>query len=360
MAGKGKLKADGFLEAVLETLGALVVVMDRDGRIVHWNRACQETTGYTLAEVRGSHVWDRLLVPEETDGVKRVFKELQAGFFPNKHNNFWIAKDGARRTIAWSNTALLDAHGLVQYVIGTGIDMTREGELAEELKRSEHLASIATVVAGIAHEIRNPLNTAQLQMTILNRQLSRPGLPDTAGARKTSDAVRTEMERIAALARDFLEFAKPRKIHRSTVDLCMLARDVIRLCMPEAEAGGVSLGVDGPEKLMAHVDQGGIKQVLLNLVRNAYEVAPSGGQVRVRLSADNETVMIRVEDDGPGIQAPVNRLFEPFFTTKENGTGLGLSVTYGLVTDHGGDISVESNPGRTVFAVSLPARPSQV
>ncbi len=111
---------------------------------------------------------------------------------------------------------------------------------------------------------------------------------------------------------------------------------------------------------MAHVDQGGIRQVLLNLVRNAYEVAPSGGQVRVRLSADDETVMIRVEDDGPGIQAPVNRIFEPFFTTKENGTGLGLSVTYGLVTDHGGDISVESNPGRTVFAVSLPARPSQV
>ncbi len=121
--------------AVLETAGALVVVLDREGRVVRFNRACERTTGWRFEEMRGRQFWDVLLLPEEVGAVKRVFAELAAGHFPNAFENYWLARDGSRRLIAWSNTALLGGDGRVDYVIGTGIDVTEARLAEEELKR---------------------------------------------------------------------------------------------------------------------------------------------------------------------------------------------------------------------------------
>ena len=121
--------------AVLDIAGALVVVLDRQGRIVRFNRACERATGWTFAEVRGRPFWDILLIPEEVEPVRRVFAELAAGRFPNTHENHWVAKDGSRRLIAWSNTALADERGEVEHIIGTGIDVTEARRGEEELKR---------------------------------------------------------------------------------------------------------------------------------------------------------------------------------------------------------------------------------
>ena len=121
-----------FLNAVLDTVAALVVVLDPEGRIVRFNRACEETTGYLFAEVEGKAFWDFLLVPEEVEAVKGVFAQLRAGQFPNKHENLWLAKDGSRHLIAWTNTALASEDGSVEYVIGTGIDVTEQRQAEAE------------------------------------------------------------------------------------------------------------------------------------------------------------------------------------------------------------------------------------
>jgi len=122
--------------AIVDTVAALIVVLDRDGRIVRFNRACEKMTGYSLEEVRGRFVWDLFLIPEEVARVKQVFAELKAGQFPNEHENYWVTRDGSRRWIAWSNTALLDECGAVEYVVATGIDITerrRADEAHEQL-----------------------------------------------------------------------------------------------------------------------------------------------------------------------------------------------------------------------------------
>jgi PAS domain S-box-containing protein len=106
-----------FISAVLDTASALVVVLDRQGRIVRFNRACERATGYSFHEVRGKLLWDLFLIPEEVEPVKAVFEELQAGQFPNEYENHWVTKHGDRRLIAWSNTALLGADGTVECVI---------------------------------------------------------------------------------------------------------------------------------------------------------------------------------------------------------------------------------------------------
>jgi PAS domain S-box-containing protein len=126
-----------FLDAVLSTADCLVVVLDRDGNIELFNKACEELSGYRFEEVKGEPFWNRLLVPEEIESVKAVFKELSAGQFPNRHENHWQTKHGSRRLVSWSNTALLGDDGLVTHVIGTGIDIT-EQRLAQEALRKSH------------------------------------------------------------------------------------------------------------------------------------------------------------------------------------------------------------------------------
>ena len=127
-------KERDFISAVLSTVGALVIVMDVKGRIIIFNKICEQLTGYTFDEVKGKPFWDILLVPEERKSVKTVFKELKAGKFPNKHENYWVAKDGTRCFITWSNTSLLDNKGEVEFIIGTGIDITAQRQAEEKLK----------------------------------------------------------------------------------------------------------------------------------------------------------------------------------------------------------------------------------
>lgn len=127
-----------FVSAVLDTVGALVVVLDREGRIVRFNRACESTTGYTFDEVKDRCFWDLLLLPEEIEPVKGVFEKLRAGDYPRQFENYWVTKDSRQRLIAWSNTALVAEDGSVEYVIGTGIDITERRQAEQEIR---HMSS---------------------------------------------------------------------------------------------------------------------------------------------------------------------------------------------------------------------------
>ena len=353
-----KMNAEEILTAVLDAVGALVVVLDRQGRIVHWNRACEETTGYTFAEMKGTYVWDRLLVAEEIEGVRAVFRRLQAGLFPNTHENYWVTRDGSRRMISWSNTAILGSEGVVEFIIGTGINITRERELDRKVRVSEHLASFATMAAGITHEINNPLNAAHLQLTILQRRLKRLDGSDAATALEAAQGVSTEIQRVSALAQEFLEFSRPPPIERSRVELLAVVEDVVWLCRPEADSARVALDLGEKSSIQAEVDHERIKQVVLNLTRNAIEAVGPGGHVRLSVCGREGDALILVEDDGPGLPASYEEIVEPFFTTKKHGTGLGLAVTHRIVADHDGSIAVDRRAGRTIFTVTLPAAPS--
>ncbi|MBD2256094.1 PAS domain S-box protein [Pseudanabaena sp. FACHB-2040] len=126
-----------FISAVLDTIDALVIVLDCQGRIVRFNRNCQQTTGYSFDEVRHKPFWSVFLLPQEIEPVREVFANLKAGQFPNTHENYWTTKEGKSRLIVWSNTALLDSEGSVEYVIGTGIDVTDERQVKDALHKSE-------------------------------------------------------------------------------------------------------------------------------------------------------------------------------------------------------------------------------
>jgi len=342
-----------FIAAVLDTIGALVVVLDREGRVLRFNRACEETTGFSASEVVGAPIWDRLICPEELGGVQGVFAALVSGEQPRKYENHWMTKSGGRRLIAWSNTMLFDEEGRVRHVVATGIDVTETRELAARIRRSEHLASLATVSAGVAHEIRNPLNAASLHLTLLRRLLSGAS-PDIPGSLEAVGITTGEITRVSALLEEFLQFARPKPLRRIQVDLRQLSDEVLALCRVEASVVGLELASGGEAALEVSADEPRMRQVLLNLVRNAMEATGAGGRVRVEVERGAEAAVIRVEDNGPGLGVDEEQIFEPFFTTKETGTGLGLAITHRIIVDHGGDISVKSRPGCTVFTICLP------
>jgi len=145
-------KEHHFISAVLDTLGALLVVLDRQGRVVQFNRACEEISGYAFEEVKGKYIWDLFLVPEEVMPVKDIFEDIFDGRFPNRHENWWITKEGKRCLIAWSSTALTQDSGQIEYGIWVGIDITERIKMEEELRAGEerYRALIENVKEGVA------------------------------------------------------------------------------------------------------------------------------------------------------------------------------------------------------------------
>ena len=156
-----------FTSAVLSTAGALVVVLDREGRIIRFNRACEQLMGYSFEQVRGRYVWDLFLIPEEVEPVKAVFAELRSGEFPTQNESYWVARDGSRHLVMWSNTALLDHEGSVEYMIGTGVDITERKKAEEELRKLSRAVeqSPATVVITDSEGTIEYVNPKFVQLT---------------------------------------------------------------------------------------------------------------------------------------------------------------------------------------------------
>jgi signal transduction histidine kinase len=262
-------------------------------------------------------------------------------------------KAGGARKVRWNRAEGSVAEG-ARMVYAVGIDVTDEEEMLRRVLRAERLAAVGTMAAGLAHEVRNPLNSASLQLTVLERRLARGDGADTA--KPIVGIIKSEIERLDRLVRDFLAFARPSPLEPRPVSLGELIEAVAHLIRPEAEAAGVTVSTTSTLALPpAAGDSERLRQVLLNLTRNAIEAmqGSGGGQLTLRATPGNDTVELEVEDDGPGFAEDLP-VFDAFFTTKDQGTGLGLSLVHRIVSDHGGTIRVQSRPGCTCFTVTLP------
>jgi signal transduction histidine kinase len=266
-----------------------------------------------------------------------------------------LLKSGGHRMVRWQLAEI----GEPDNVYALGIDVTDEREMLRRTLRAERLAAVGTLAAGLAHEVRNPLNSAALQLQVLRRRIERGQLA-TAELVAVVDVVHEEIKRLDRLVTDFLSFAQPRQLELRTCSLNELVASVTEGIGDDAPAQGieVQLSLD-PATGEVDVDADRMRQMLLNLFRNSLEAMPKGGKLCVRTHAADASgnVAIEVEDSGPGFahDAPI---FDAFYTTKESGTGLGLAIVHRIVADHGGTLTSESRPGRTVFKVSLAQRPA--
>jgi signal transduction histidine kinase len=230
----------------------------------------------------------------------------------------------------------------------------------QRIVQSERMAVLGTFASGLAHEVRNPLNSIALQLSILERRIA--GIEGLTGELdELIGVIREEIRRLDSLVGDFLLFSRTSRIQFRLTSFDALIDEVTRLLRPEARAGGVTLrrqrlGEPIPGLFM---DAEKIKQVVINLVRNAIEAMPGGGLVTLASGVVDGQAVLVVRDNGPGLPQGLD-VFQLFVTTKARGTGLGLSIAQQIVLDHGGELSAASEPGKgATFTVSLPLAPPQ-
>ena len=236
-------------------------------------------------------------------------------------------------------------------------DITEEKRREARLRRSESLASMTTMAAGIAHEIKNPLAAMQIHIQLMHKAFQKKGVLNEEDASRYLDVIEEEIERLNRIAVDFLFAVRPVNIDLKLISVDEILSGLCDFISPEIESHGIKL-IWNVEKYLPKLmmDKNHINQALLNIIQNAIHAMSNGGTLTLTVKNDGDYVLFSVEDTGCGIaEENLSKIFEPYFTTKETGTGLGLTNVYKIVKEHNGDISVESKVGvGTTFNIRLP------
>ncbi|HEU4533247.1 MAG TPA: ATP-binding protein [Polyangiaceae bacterium] len=338
--------------ALIETAGVLILAVDREGRVALFNPKVAELTAPGLPVAVGRSLLENWVAEPDRERVAHALDEARKGPAAVEIEAGFVDGVGAAaaRRVRWHLSAVRSDEGPGDLVYGIGIDVT-ERRAAE----AEALSAMGELALGLAHEIRNPLNAAVLQLHLLARAIERLEHDGKATMRQRVSIVETEIKRLERLLTEFLELARPRGIELDRVDLGSLVEGVVDL---EAEALAerrVALSREVEPGAFAAGDAEKLKQVLLNLIANGRDALREGGAITVRVRA-GDAPGFDVCDDGPGIDPQVlESVFDPFFTTKEAGTGLGLAIVRKIVDQHRGSIRIDSAPGAgTRVEVRLP------
>ena len=225
------------------------------------------------------------------------------------------------------------------------------------VRYARKLAALGRLSAGVAHEVKNPLNAMTIHLELLRQQVEALGADGAGAALQHVNVIGNEIRRLDEVVQGFLKFARPEDLKLERVPLAPLLDEVLRVVQPEAERHGVTVAIEGGSAPDVNGDPTMLRQAFLNLALNACQAMPAGGTLRIRCDARRDRrVAIAFADTGVGIQpAHLQRIFDLYFTTKEKGSGIGLSMVYRTVQMHDGEIEVESTPGAgTTFTVLLP------
>jgi two-component system NtrC family sensor kinase len=359
------VRSRGQLENTYESIAYLVAVCDRRGRIVHVNQAFANRVGRTRGELLERPLTD-FLGPDLRAWVTR---QVFAAPGPDEQPPAVCEMADPVLNGTFSITAT-ELRNLERHHIGTVLvarDVTPQAkleaereELHKKLTQSEKLAALGQFVAGIAHELNNPLQAVLGHIELLRATGAFP-----ARLRREMRTIYREADRAAKIVRNLLVFAGSRRIARRPVSLNAVVQKVLGLRAPACRASAIEVVRHYDEKLPRVLsDPLLLHQVFLNILMNAeHAIAASGRKGRIEvttsISPSGDRIIASVRDTGDGIPADVlSRVFEPFYTTKEvgKGTGLGLAITYGIVQEHGGEIIAANHPeGGAMFTVELPA-----
>lgn len=224
--------------------------------------------------------------------------------------------------------------------------------------RTERLAQLGTLLAGFAHEVRNPLSTISLNLQLVLEEFRDPETPRDKRTQKRVATVEAEVRRLQKILEEFLGFARAPEPKLLPVDLNQRLQAVVDFHQPELRENGLTLRFyPGHDIGLVSADWDHLQAAVVNLVRNAKDATPSGGEVLVSTVREGGWVMIRVTDTGAGIPAELQpRVFDPYFSTKKSGTGLGLPTARRVAAEHGGSLTLQSEVGKgTQFTLRLPA-----
>jgi PAS domain S-box-containing protein len=342
-----------MMAAATEQTADLILITRANGVCEHANDACVHALGYTRDELTGMSLPSLL-----ERGFERMVDHVGTEV---RQKGIWRGtlvhrrKDGTTFPASSTVVALRNAEGRITHFVGVERDITDELRLRDQLVHSERLSAVGELVAGVAHEINNPLQTiiGCVELMIEERR--------TLGQDRDLELVRQEATRAGQIVRSLLAFIRRSSPDRAAADLNQLARATAQLREHHLAQRNIALRQElHPGALTVVVNREEIQQVLFNLVHNAEQaIGDAPGTIVIRTNASEHAHTVEVIDDGPGITPELRgRVFEPFFTTKDvgQGTGLGLSIALGIATAHGGSLELCPTPRGACFRLTLPAK----
>jgi two-component system NtrC family sensor kinase len=352
-----------FTEAIIDSLPVSLYAVDRDYRIVAWNRNRESGgQGIPRGAVLGRNIF-QVLTRQRRDVLEREFaRAFESGAIERIEQE---TTDATGTTHHWlvSKVPMRGEDGRVSHVITVGEDITTRVEANRAVARAEKLAAVGRLAAGVVHEINNPLATISACAEALESRVKEGAFdasPEAEDLREYLGLIRSEAFRCKMITNGLLDFSRTRAGEHAPVDVSGVIQSAARLMTHQKRGDGVEIVTDvSPDVAGISGDEGQLQQAVIALSTNAIDAMPEGGRLTLGARNENGHVLIEVSDTGLGI-APENltKIFDPFFTTKEvgRGTGLGLAVCYGIVTEHGGRLEVQSAVGKgTTFTISLPA-----
>jgi len=351
-----------FARRLVESFPDLIVVLDVEGRYTYVSPRIKEALGFEPQELIGKKVGERTN-PDDRPAMLEMFNHLLKGTrtfgmveYRPQH------KQGGWRIFRATASPLYDTGGQIAGVIASSRDVTNLKRMEQQLIQSEKLAAMGQMIAGVAHELNNPL-TAILGVSELLRERA----PEDATQRQL-DLVHRQAKRAASIVQSLLAFSRPAAPREAPINLLELVRRTLQLHEHSLRSNRINVEIqpaagDASGETLPSVlgDANQLMQVFLNLITNAEQAirdVRDHGTIRIRCGGEGDRVSVVVQDDGSGIpKGALPRIFDPFYTTKRpgRGTGLGLSICMAIVREHGGNIEVQAAPGGgSIFTVTLP------
>ena len=267
-----------------------------------------------------------------------------------------IEFDGEKRYFDISAIPLIGTSGKVDLVVQYGVEITEKKALTEKLIQAEKLAAVGQISAHMAHEIRNPLTSIMLHSELLEDEV-KDGLGENTEAMRLLKVVINEIDRLSNITEEYLAYARLPMPKKQVIEADTVVSSVVKMMLPEMQRRNIILKYIEPQiSTKINIDNGQFRQVLINLIKNAIDAMPSGGEIEVLMMERGKHFILFIKDTGSGIPKDIKRrIFDPYFTTKDNGTGLGLYLVQYIANAHDGWVDVESQRGSgSTFMLTLP------
>jgi len=328
-------------ENILQNLISGVITLDLQRRLISINKTALEILGITSV--------DKVMGKELNNLIPML--SIEKSLTKRSEESLHSTTDGRHLTLEFSSSILKNSEGETGGYIIIFQDITEVKELEKRLRASEKMALMGQLAAGLAHEIRNPLSSISGAIEVLCDEVK-----PTEDNTHLLNVVTQEVQRLNLLVEDFLLFARPIQKPEVSVDISQVIDKTVELFSSATHRNGLQVVVNTEKELYVQVDPYRLKQVIWNLLLNAIQAMPNGGKIVVEAHLEEGDVVIKVLDEGCGInEGVIPRIFEPFFTTKGGGTGLGLAIVKRVVEGHDGRINVISSEDKgTAFIITLP------
>ena len=333
----------GLLETIFHAIQEGIIVLDQDARLTYANQAAEKLFGFRIEDAEGQPIrkylreidWDLIMNLDADEWSRMVSREIETHYPEHRFVAFYLVP---------LNLVNDDETGAVVILR----DVTHERETASHTLESERLNAITLLAAGVAHEIGNPLNSLNIHLQLMERELDPLQGEQREALEELLDVARQEVERLDQIINQFLGAIRPQPPSMEPQDLSGVLQETLDFMQHEITDRGILAELETGRDLPAvQADRGQIKQAFFNLIKNAVQAMSEGGLLKLQVTATERFVAVSFQDNGPGIvPEQLGRIFEPYHTTKQEGSGLGLMIVQRIMRDHGGEIEIDSEPGK--------------